>query len=85
MALAAIHSRMLPHQGEGGEIVVEAAGDPIVSHMAPGAVRDAVLLEVVAMHILMAIGAGAADVPESPFRWLLQVASEAGRCQVRAL
>lgn len=74
---------MFSHKRELCEVVIEATGEPVLRDMAPRAVGDTLLHEVIAVHIVVAIGAGAANVPEGPVLPILHVASETGRGLVR--
>ncbi len=79
VALTAFHLDVLPHERELGEVVIEAAGEPILGYVAPRAIGDPLLHEIIPVHIVMAIRAGAADVPEGPVLPILHVACET-RC-----
>lgn len=85
VAFAAFHLHMFSHERELCEIVIEAAGEPVLRDVAPRTVGNALLHEVIAMHIVVAIRARVANVPEGPVLPILHVAGETRSSLVRAV
>jgi len=84
VAFAAFHCHVLTNERELSEIMVEELGEPVVRDMAALAIRRSVLHEVISVHIVVAISASSADVPEGPGLPILHMALETGSGLVRA-
>ena len=84
VAFAAFHCHVLTNERELSEIMVEELGEPVVRDMAALAIRRSVLHEVISVHIVVAISASGADVPEGPGLPILHMALETGSGLVRA-